>query len=237
MQKKTSELFTTNWSGATQLRVSRRTRQFTDSDLVEMLTTTLQKGFVKNRGELELHLVRPWVRVPVPDEKLTLKVADLPASGICPNFVVTCELWNGREHVGDWPVNVQASVWRDVPLAHSPLLRGQVLKDADITMERHDILIQRDFYLNYPPVDDSLELAENIPAGAPIFNRSIRVRPVIQRGHIVEGVFQDGSLSISLKVETLEDGLVGQTVRVRNPKTKRELYGKVQNDQTVLIAL
>ncbi len=54
---------------------------------------------------------------------------------------------------------------------------------------------------------------------------------------MVEGVYQDGSLSISLKVETLEDGLPGQTVRVRNPKTKRELYGKVQNEQTVLIAL
>ncbi len=70
----------------------------------------------------------------------------------------------------------------------------------------------------------------------PVLNRSVRVRPVIQRGQMVDGVFQDGSLSISLKVETLEDGLLGQTVRVRNPKTKRELYGKVQNEQTVLIA-
>ncbi len=71
----------------------------------------------------------------------------------------------------------------------------------------------------------------------PVLNRSVRVRPVIRRGQVVDGVYQDGSLSISLKVETLEDGLLGQTVRVRNPKTKRELYGKVQNEQTVLIAL
>ena len=33
------------------------------------------------------------------------------------------------------------------------------------------------------------------------------------------------------------DGLPGQTVRVRNPKTKREFYAKVQDEQTVLIHL
>ena len=54
---------------------------------------------------------------------------------------------------------------------------------------------------------------------------------------LVDAVFQDGTLSISLKVEILEDGLLGQTIRVRNPKTKRELYGKVQNEETVLITL
>jgi flagella basal body P-ring formation protein FlgA len=53
----------------------------------------------------------------------------------------------------------------------------------------------------------------------------------------VEAVFQDGPLTISLKVETLEDGALGQMVRVRNPKTRRELSGKVQNEDLILIAL
>jgi flagella basal body P-ring formation protein FlgA len=57
------------------------------------------------------------------------------------------------------------------------------------------------------------------------------------RGRVVDGVYQEGSMSISLKVELMEDGLMGQTVRVRNPKTKREMFGKVKNEQTVLIAL
>ena len=67
--------------------------------------------------------------------------------------------------------------------------------------------------------------------------RQVRVRPVLQRGRVVDGVYKDGMLSISLKVETLEDGSPGQIVRVRNPKTRRELYGKVENEETVLISL
>lgn len=54
---------------------------------------------------------------------------------------------------------------------------------------------------------------------------------------MVEAVFQDGSLGISLMVETLEDGTLGQTVRVRNPKTKHELHGKVENEKTIRINL
>jgi len=104
-------------------------------------------------------------------------------------------------------------------------------------MERRDVLLIRDIYQNYPPTNDKLEIAEIVQPEAPLLNRSVRERPMVYRGHIVEGLYQDGQLSISLKVEVLEDGLLGQTVRVRNPKTQRELYGKVQNEQTVRIAL
>ncbi len=237
VQKYASGFFTTNWSGATQVRVSRRTHQFSDSNMNELLTATLQREFVKNRGELELHLARPWANLEVPDEPLALKITELPANGIGPSFMLSCELWNGKERVGVWELSVQAAVWREVPLARSALVRGQLLKDADVALERRDILTQRDIFLNFPTNDDSLELAETVPAGNPILNHSVRLRPLIPRGRMVEGLFQDGTLSISLKVETLEDGALGQTVRVVNPKTKRELYGKVQNEQTVLIAL
>ena len=237
LRKQTPALLVSNWSGATQVRVSRRTRQFIDSDMTDLLTATLQRECVQGRGELEIHLTHTWVPLPVPDEPLTLKVFDLPSAGLIPNCVVRCELWNGKERVGDWQLAVQASIWREIPVAHSALTRGESLRDADVTLERRDVLVLRDAYLNFSHADENLQLAENIPAGLPVLNRSVRVRPIIQRGQLVEGVYQDGSLSISLKVEILEDGLLGQTVRVRNPTTKRELHGKVQNEQTVVIAL
>ena len=43
-------------------------------------------------------------------------------------------------------------------------------------------------------------------------------------------------MTISLKVEVLEEGAVGQSVRVRNPVSKREFRGKVQNEQTILVS-
>ena len=236
-QKQSPGLVLTNWSGAAQVRISRRTRQFGEFDMTALLTTTLQREFVKDRGELEIHLTRPWTPMEVPDETLSVKVFDLPNGGINPDCAVHCELWNGTERIGTWEVAIHASIWRDVPVAHSPLTRGELLKDADISLERRDVLVLRDALANYSRANENLQLAENIQAGSPLLNRSVRMRPAIQRGQVVEGIYVDGALSISLKVETLEDGLLGQTVRIRNPKTKRELHGKVQNEQTILIAL
>ncbi len=54
-----SGLKLTNCSGAARVRVTRRMKTLEDSDLLELLTTTLQKEYVKNQGELELHLTRP----------------------------------------------------------------------------------------------------------------------------------------------------------------------------------
>jgi len=227
----------TNWSGALHVQVSRRTRIFEDSDLLERLTESLQRQYVKNQGELEVHLTQAWVKPEVPDENITLEITQMPTAGVTANFVVSFELWNGKERVGHWQAPVQASVWRDIPIAHSTLQRGDLVLGADITMERGDILAQRDLFLSFPTTDDSLEFTESIPAGRPIPNRAVRVRPVIMRGQLVEAVFQEGTLAISLMVETLEDGALGQVVRVRNPKTRRELSGKVENDKTVRISL
>ena len=83
----------------------------------------------------------------VPDEPLTVKVSDLPPPASSPNFVATCELWNGRERVGTWQIwRAGARLWRDVPVARSSLTRGTLLKDADVMMERRDILLLRDYF-------------------------------------------------------------------------------------------
>jgi len=231
------ELDGTNWTGPTRAKISRRSHAITESEMLDLLTAALQQDQVKDLGELELHLIHPLQSSLVPDEAVTVKVTDLPSTGITPTFFLRCELWNGPEHVSDWQLGLQAKIWRNIPVASMRLTRGDLLKDSPVEMERRDVLAVRDSILNLPAPDSNLELAETVPAGMPVLNRSVRVRPAVLRGKVVDGVYEDGSLSISLKVETLEDGQPGQTIRVRNPKTKRELYGKVKNEQTVLIAL
>ena len=227
-------LDTTNWDGPTEIRVSRRAAPLTEFKLLSLLTAAVQRQF-GDGGEVELRLEHPWTPVTAPDEPLNLQLTRAPDNGLLPSFTVGFEIWAGQERVGSWQVEVQAKLWRNVPVAHSLLLRGQLLHDADIVYEKRDTLIHRDIAVNLS--DPSLELTENIPAGTTLPAHCLRQRPILRRGQTVDAVFRDGSLTISLKVETLEDGAVGQTVRVRNLKTNRDLFGKIQNEETVLIAL
>jgi len=237
VQTNDPSLVVTNWMGARQVHILRRTRQLDEIEMLRLLTTVLQRDEVKTRGELELHLTLKWTPVTVPDEPLTIKIGEFPANGLSANCLVGTELWSGQEHVGTWQLGMHARIWHDVAVARTPIVRGQLLKDADVMSQRMDVLLLRDVLQDVASADPSLELTENIPAGSPLPIRALRMRPLIHRGRLVNGIFRDGNLAISLKVETLEDGALGQTVRVRNPKTRRELFGKVENEETVDIAL
>jgi flagella basal body P-ring formation protein FlgA len=231
------ELAGTNWTGPAVVKVSRKTRPITDAAMIQLLTAALQEQQVKDMGELELRLLSPLPPSLIPDEGVTIRITELPDAGIQPDFFVRCELWNGPEHVSDWQLGLKASIWHEIPVATDRLVRGLPLKDAPVQLVRRDVLVIRDALLNWPVTDPNIELNNTVVAGMPILNRDLHLRPLVARGKIVDGLYEDGPLSISLKVETLEDGQPGQTIKVLNPKTKRELYGKVKNEQTVLITL
>ncbi len=237
LQKKLPDFACTNWQGAPLVKITRRTRALDETELKSLLTATLQSEYVKERGDLELRFTRAWQTISVVDEPLTLKVTDLPSAGVTPNCIVRFELHAGDEALGSWQAQIATKVWRDVFVAGSALQRGQSVLGADIVKERRDVLALRDALGTLETERPGLEMAENVPAGSVLTARSFRQRPVVRRGKIADAVVRDGAMSLSVKVEVLEDGLPGQTVRVRNVKTKREFRGQVQNEETIYVAL
>jgi flagella basal body P-ring formation protein FlgA len=164
-------------------------------------------------------------------------VVELPSAGVTPNCIVRFELHADDTCIGNWQIPLQARVWREVWVAASPLPRGQLLQDADVVRERRDVLTLRDPWLSLTSDSSLLELAENVPAGLALTTRSLRLRPIVRRGKFADAMVQDGGMIISVKVEVLEDGVPGQSVRVRNTKSKREFRGKVQNEETIIVPL
>ena len=225
------------WAGASQVRVVRRARFLAESELRDLLTATIQNEHIRDKGTLELAFGRSWPGVNLPDETLSLRVLNMPASGVSPNFIVRFDVNAGAERFGPWQVVAQARVMKDVLVARVPLKRGQPLQPSDFAIERRDVLSLREAVDVELALNPAFELVENVPSGQPLLARAVRMRPVVQRGQVVDGLVRDGAMNISLKVEVLADGLPGQTVRVRNPKTKREFYAKVQDEQTVVIHL
>jgi len=208
-----------------------------EAEIKSLLIATLQREYVGDRGELELRLTRPWQSISVPDEALELKVLDLPSTGVGQNFVTRFELRAGAEPIGPLQVALQAKIYREVWVARSGLRAGQLLADLDLARERRDVLSLREPPLIATSSLEGLELADTVAAGTCILARSVRLRPIIHWGQILEAQVRDGNMVISLKVEALENGAVGQSVRVRNIHSRKELRGKVQDEDTILVSL
>ena len=236
LTKAAPDLTFTNWSGADRIRVIRATRLVNEAVLKELLTETLQRDFVKDRGDLELRFNRPWTSLVAPDEPLSLKVLEMPTSGVSPSFICRFELIAGADVVGSYQQPLGAKVWKEIFVARSNLTRGQSLRDAEVGLERRDIVNNRDYLTSLPLEDPYVEFRENVPAGTQITARTLRLRAIIKRGRLIDAIARDEALSISVKAEALEDGVPGQIVRVRNIRSKREFKGKVQDEQTVVVA-
>ena len=113
--------------------------------------------------------------------------------------------------------------------------RGELLREADIGLERRDILSNRDFLSDVPLDNPYIEFRENVQGGMLLTPRVFRLRAIVKRGRIVDALVEDESLSIAVKAEVLEDGVPGQIVRLRNLRSRREFKGKVQDEQTVSV--
>ena len=212
-------------------------RTLSEPELKDLLTTALQRDYVRDLGQLELTLTRPWPTLSVPDAVLTLKVVELPTLGVTTAFIVRFDLFAGEEKIGTWQQSVAAHIWGEVWVARTNLRRGEPLVDTDRERERRDLLPLRDAYFAEGVDETTMEMAANVPAGAPLLNRDLKPRTVVRRGQIAEAVVHDGAMEVSLKVEVLEDGAYGQQVRVRNAQTKREFRGKVENEGTISVTL
>jgi flagella basal body P-ring formation protein FlgA len=208
-----------------------------EQELKKLLTASLQRDYVRDLGELDLTLGRTWTPLAVSNAPVTLKVTEVPTMGVTQDFIVRFELIaNNNQKLGSWQMPVTAHVWRDVWVAHSALRRGELFTGTDCLRERRDVLTCRQAYLG-DANPSTQEISENVSSGAVILERHVKPRTVVRRGQVALAVVQDGALAVSLKVEVLEDGALGQQVRVRNPQSNREFRGKVENEGTISVSL
>jgi flagella basal body P-ring formation protein FlgA len=213
------------------------TRRLEEDELRSLLTTALNQRRGEDGAEWELSLTRPWTAVTVPEGPVTVEIVEPSLNRMASTCLLKFELRVAQKPIGSWYAPVQAHLWRQILVALSSLHRGQPLREADFARERHDLLTLREPMAEFPAQAAAYELAETVPAGAPLTARAIRLKPVVSRGQMAEAIIRDGAMSISVKVEVLEEGAPGQVVRVRNPQSHRELRGKVLDEQTIAIAL
>jgi flagella basal body P-ring formation protein FlgA len=206
-------------------------------ELCELLVAAMGRRGAGGLAEWELHLTRPWAPLVVTDEPLKAEIIEPTPERMGPASILRFELRQSGRLLGSWQMPVQAKLWREVLVARSNLQRGSPLVEASLDRERRDVLALREPMTELPSNADACELDETVSAGSPLLGRAIKTRPVVFRGQMADAVVKDGAMVISLKVEVMEEGIPGQVVRVRNPQSRRELRGKVQDERTIVIPL
>ena len=231
------DLSLVRWTGPESARISRAMRELGEAEVRDQITQELQRRFARNGGEIEVRLSRPWRSVSIPDESLDIRLLDLPTAGLQSLISLKVEGLVGGDAVGSWFQPIQVRHWCEVPVAAAALRRGQPLVEVETVLERRDVLVSRGILKALPKAVQDYELAEGLAPGQAFSDRTLRLKTVVFRGRRVDARIQAGTLEITTKVEALEDGYPGQSIRVRNPLSNREFRGVVQGEDSVLVPL
>lgn len=178
-------------------------------------------------GDVQLELQRPWVDLAsATNEAWTITVEDFPGV-LTSSLVLRVRLAQGDRRVREESLVLRAQLWQEAFVATGPLERGATLDPRQLDRRRVDVLRERDVVTPMALSGADYMLARPVAAGRAVVWRDLVRRALVRKGDVIEVSASDGALAITMKALAMENGAVGETVRVRNLESRREFSALV----------
>lgn len=124
------------------------------------------------------------------------------------------------------------NVWVDTPAAARPLAKGDTLYPQDITFKNVNLAYERAEL--WDGKGGPWQVTRSLGALDPISVTDLKPLSAIKKGDKATLVYKKNGVHLTVLVEALEDGAMGDTILVRNIDSKKQIYGKVQDSDTLL---
>jgi flagella basal body P-ring formation protein FlgA len=188
------------------------------------------------------HGVVPVARAGRLDTRLRLAECDAPLESFLPaggrtlgNTTVGVRC-NGSQ---TWTlyVPVRVSVYETIVTAARPLSRGTVLQARDLTLVEKDLAQLRSGYFTNREELIGKQVTRPVLIGAAFTTQTVKNAQQIKRGDRIGLIATTGGLQVRMSGEALENGAMGEKIRVRNLSSKRVVEGIILSRATVQVDL
>jgi flagella basal body P-ring formation protein FlgA len=141
----------------------------------------------------------------------------------------------GRRATRSTTVGFRVAARQDVAVAARELPRRAVVAAGDVRIERR--AADRTPAGAVRELDQAIgkELVRSLAPGEALTASALATPRAIRRGAVVNLLLDGPGFRLSARGIASEDGAVGDTIRVVNQSSRRELVGRVENDQTVRV--
>lgn len=113
--------------------------------------------------------------------------------------------------------------------------RGDVISENLVTQKETNLHERKAVYPS--KLEDILGkvLKKDVVAGTVITSALLNDPVLIQKGEMVNIIAENRRLLVQAKGKALEKGKMGDSIRVKNTSSDREIFGKVVGDNTVIV--
>lgn len=195
---------------------------------VQYLTPQMNK--LSGRSELTDFRLPPYIFVSSRSQELVLEKTTVEPGRVTLRFAI--QEIDGKV-LQRFTGTAFLNVWVDAPAAAKPLAKGDTLYQQDIAYKSVNLAYERGEL--WDGKGGPWQVIRPLGAGEPIGTVDLKPLSAIKKGDKINLVYNKSGIHLSVLVEAMEDGALGDTILVRNLDSKKQIYGKVQ-DQNIVLA-
>lgn len=186
------------------------------------------RGFIGENDSLEINIKSGWRSVSVAaDAEWKLYVVEPFAPDNRGRWFPSIVLEVNGDVEESWRLTCEVDLYRMVYMTTQRLARGETPMRPGIEPVICNIYEE----VSRPvPVSEDLsnyELVQTVGVGRFLTWADISPKRAVRKGDTVEVILEKGRLMITMQALCMQDGLVEETVRLKNPRTRAEFAGVV----------
>lgn len=161
-----------------------------------------------------------------PSWQLYMRVVLKP--GVAPGLVPQAPSVNASANPAPAPLGAATAQTRRVVVANEPLRAGTVITAGQVREVDYPAQGLDQQALGSVKDAENAELVRDVQAGVPLRGYDVRRAVLVKQGQsVMLTVGQGSGFSITARVEALQDGKMGDQIRLKNPDSGRLLSGVV----------
>lgn len=178
----------------------------------------------------------PYQKIEIPSGQLKINVS-INQRFFTQSAITRVQIIVDDKEIKSFGVPVKIQVWDKVWVATDTIYRGETFSASNIKLEEKEISLIAE---KAAREDVSLEgnlVKKSFAPGEIIDKRFVESVPTVMKNNQVSLIFKTSTITVNLPGEALDNGKMGDYIRVRNQNYKKEYIGKVIGANAVLVNL
>ncbi|MFZ5775710.1 MAG: flagellar basal body P-ring formation chaperone FlgA [Thermodesulfobacteriota bacterium] len=199
-----------------------------EADLERIFTEAVLANSPWRRQDVEItnFSARP-TEVALPAGRISHRVSQPPSDGQPGRKSIVVIILADDREVAQVRLNGDLRLYGNVVHTTRRLGRGETITDDAVAVRRQDISMQNADLIQEPSLAVGRAMKASVPAGAVLHRQLVAEPHMVARGETVSIVARTSTVRVSTPGMAKEAGALGETIRVKNLTSRKEIMARV----------
>ena len=203
------------------------------SNKIKKDVTAQVNSIISGKVDVDIREI-PYSYSNIPSEKAEIN-AFIDVSHFSPMTIARVTILLNGKKIESFGVPLRLTVWDKVWVANDFIRRGETLSGTNLTLENKNITLIAENALRESYDPQGCLVRKSFNQGDIIDKRFLESVPIVMKNSPVSVIFQSTSITVTIAGEALDNGKMGDYIKVRSKKYGKEYIGQVISANTILV--